>query len=85
MMLTGAAFGFLCLVPETYTPVLLRKKAARRRREEKDDRYWCSFDGKKLSFATSMKINLTRPFKMIATEPIWYNSLFKQRSKKMCG
>ena len=71
MILTGAAFGFISLIKESYTPVLLRQKAARRRKEEKDDRYWCSFDLKKTSFIESMKISLTRPFEMIITEPIW--------------
>jgi len=75
MILTGTAFGFISILKESYAPVLLRQKAALRRREEKDDRYWCSFDEKKLPFFTSMKINLTRPFKMIITEPIWYTHL----------
>ena len=72
MMATGSALVFIALIRETYTPILLRQKAARKRKEEKDDRYWCGFDEKKMSFLESMKVNLTRPFMMIVTEPIWY-------------
>ena len=78
LILTGSAFLFIALLKESYAPVILRQKAARRRREGKDDRYWCSFDEKKISFIASMKIALTRPFKMIITEPIWYEHLCTQ-------
>jgi hypothetical protein len=70
MMISGVAFGFLCIQKETYTPALLKKKAKLRRKEENDDRYWSRYDDKKISFLALLKVNLSRPFIMIATEPI---------------
>ena len=71
MILTGTAFGFLSLMKETYAPVILRQKTARRRREEEDNRYWCAYEEKKMGFFDTMKVALTRPFRMVITEPIW--------------
>ncbi|KAF3905257.1 hypothetical protein ABW21_db0204923 [Orbilia brochopaga] len=34
----------LCLIPETYNPVLLQRKAAKIRRETRDDRYYAPYD-----------------------------------------
>ena len=81
MILTGAAFGFIALIKESYAPVILKQKAAKKRREEKDDRYWCSYEEKKTSLYQTLSVALTRPFKMIVTEPIWYGNTTTQRSK----
>lgn len=72
MMISGLAFGFMCILKETYTPGLLKKKAKMRRKEGGDDRYWSRYDDKKISFLALLKVNLSRPFVMIFTEPIWY-------------
>ena len=71
MMISGVALGFMCILPETYAPVLLRKKAKLRRKEQNDERWWSRYDEKKISFLNNIKINLSRPFVMIVTEPIW--------------
>lgn len=72
MMISGVAFVFMCILKETYAPTLLKKKANLRRKEENDDRYWSRYDEKKSSFLALLKVNLSRPFVMIFTEPIWY-------------
>ena len=71
MMISGVALAFMCILKETYTPALLKKKAKIRRKEENDDRYWSRYDDKKINFFALLKINLSRPFIMIVTEPIW--------------
>ena len=72
MMTSGLAFACLLVLRETYAPVLLQKKAALRRSEMNDERYWSRYDNKKVNFLELLKINLSRPFVMIVTEPIWY-------------
>ena len=73
MIISGVSFIFMCSLKETYAPALLQKKAKLRRKESEDDRYWCRYDNKKVSFLTLLKVNLTRPFIMMVTEPIWYD------------
>jgi hypothetical protein len=58
-------------VPETYAPAILRARAAKKRKETGDSRWWSRYDDKKSIFEL-LKINLSRPFIMAATEPIWY-------------
>jgi hypothetical protein len=58
------------IVPETYAPVILRRLTAKKRRESNDDRYWCRFDDKE-EFLPALKVNLSRPFVLTVTEPIW--------------
>lgn len=70
-MFSGFAFVFMCILKETYTPTILKKKAELRRKEENDDRYWSRYDERKLKFLPVLKVNLSRPFVMIFTEPIW--------------
>jgi hypothetical protein len=69
MILAGAAWVFVFLVKETYEPTILRKKAARIRKETGDDRWWSRFD-EKAAFLPLLKVNLSRPFKLMVTEPI---------------
>jgi hypothetical protein len=64
----------MCILKETYAPALLKKKAKHRRKEQDDERYWSRYDDKKVHFLALLKVNLSRPFIMIATEPIWYAS-----------
>lgn len=73
-MISGVAFGFMCILKETYAPALLKKKSKLRRKEQDDERYWSRYDDKKFHFLALLKVNLSRPFIMIATEPIWYTS-----------
>ncbi|KAG4025476.1 hypothetical protein MFRU_057g00190 [Monilinia fructicola] len=72
MILAGCAWIACGFVKETYAPALLIKKAAKMRKETGDERYWCRYDQKK-SFYDILKINLSRPFVLCATEPIlWF-------------
>ena len=75
MMIAGVAWIFVCILRETYAPTILNEKARKRRKETGDDRYWSRYDDRKISFLRLLKINLSRPFIMIITEPIWYPPL----------
>ena len=70
MILAGVAFGFVAIVKETYGPTLLRKRAAKLRKETGDPRWWSRFDEKQ-AFLPLLKVNLSRPFVLMVTEPIW--------------
>jgi hypothetical protein len=72
VVLIGAAvgLGMQIIVPETYAPVILRRLTEKKRRESNDDRYWCRFDDKQ-EFIPALKVNLSRPFVLTVTEPIW--------------
>lgn len=79
-MIAGVAWIFVCVLSETYSPTILKSKARRRRKETGDDRYWSRYDDRKISLFGLLKINLSRPFVMILTEPIWYLALHFSRS-----
>ncbi len=70
MILSGLGWAFVCLLKETYAPALLQKKAKKRRKETEDERWWCRYD-QKVEFWECLRINLSRPFIMTFTEPIW--------------
>ena len=74
MIISGVGCICLCMVKETYAPALLRKKAKLRRKEQDDDRYWSRYDSK-VKFWPLLKVNLSRPFVMVFTEPIWSDVL----------
>lgn len=69
MIISGVAFIFMCMLKETYAPALLRKKAELRRKEQDDNRYWSRYDNK-IKFWPLLKVNLSRPFVMVFTEPV---------------
>lgn len=75
MILASVAAIGVSLIQETYGPAILRKRAAARRKETGDERYWSRYDEKK-EFLPLLKVNLSRPFKMMLTEPIWYVDYF---------
>ncbi|CAD6920454.1 unnamed protein product [Tilletia controversa] len=61
--------AFLCL-PETYSPVLLRARCERLEKAT-GKKYIAVMDkGKDTRFASILKVNLTRPWQLIAYEPI---------------
>lgn len=70
MILSGISLLFSFIMKETYAPVILQRKAARIRKETGDSRWWSRYD-QKASLAEVLKINLSRPFVMAVTEPIW--------------
>ncbi|KAI6153722.1 major facilitator superfamily domain-containing protein [Pisolithus tinctorius] len=69
-------FAGVCLllivftVPETFQPVILVKKAQKVRRQTSNERYYASFETRKLSFAQQMENILARPFKILFHEPM---------------
>jgi MFS family permease len=76
MILAGVAVAMLAMVKETYAPALLKKKATRMRKETGDDRWWCQHD-QRISTLALLKINLSRPFVLAATEPIlWFFNIW---------
>lgn len=70
LILSGVALVFALILKETYAPTLLQRKAARLRKETGDSRWWSRYD-QKASLYEILQLNLSRPFVMAATEPIW--------------
>ncbi|KAK0649471.1 major facilitator superfamily domain-containing protein [Cercophora newfieldiana] len=72
LILGGVAFLLLLTVKETYAPTILKRKAARMRKELDDDRWWCRYE-ENTTTIDLLKVNLSRPFVLAATEPIlWF-------------
>lgn len=61
-------FVGLFFLPESYTPTILKRKADRLRRETGNKRLHTEFEGQK--FSELLKVALTRPFRLIGTQPI---------------
>lgn len=70
MILSSVSFFLVLSIRETYAPAILRKRAAAMRKETGDDRWRSRYDEKK-EFLPLLKINLSRPFVLMVTEPIW--------------
>jgi MFS family permease len=72
MLAISGAFttALIVLLRETRSSVLLSRKAARLRKETGDDRYQCKADLARSSFLVMMKTSLTRPVRMLCTEPV---------------
>jgi hypothetical protein len=66
----GVSFVLMAVVPETYAPAILRKRAVKKRAETGNPKCWSRYDDKK-KLLDLLKINLSRPFIMSVTEPIW--------------
>ena len=76
MIFSGVALLFMMCIKETYAPSILRKKAAKMRKEMDDERYWSRYDEKR-AVIPMLKVNLSRPFVLTATEPIlWFWDLY---------
>ena len=76
LVIAGVAFLLMLTVKETYAPTLLQRKAARMRKELDDPRWWCQYDHR-VSSMELLKVNLSRPFILFATEPIlWFMNLW---------
>lgn len=70
LILSGVALILSCILKETYGPIILQQKAARLRKETGESRWWCRYD-QKASLKELLTVNLSRPFVMAVTEPIW--------------
>jgi multidrug resistance protein len=73
LIVGGAVLALLVCIKETYAPVILRKQADQRRKETQNPRWWTRYDGGQ-DLKSSLKTSLRRPFVMIMTEPIWYET-----------
>lgn len=70
VIVSGLAWVLVALVPETYAPALLRKRASKKRQDTGDDKWWSRYDDA-MAFWPLLKVNLSRPFILTVTEPIW--------------
>ena len=72
VVIIGASVAWVITsaIKETYAPAILRGRVKKRRKETGDDRWWSRYDDK-MEFWPLLKINLSRPFVMTVTEPIW--------------
>ncbi|KAI0262883.1 major facilitator superfamily domain-containing protein [Gloeopeniophorella convolvens] len=61
------------VMSETYAPVLLQRRAEALHKQSNDQKHYVTIyekGGQRRKFKESLKINLTRPFRFIVTEPI---------------
>ncbi|KAG9075878.1 hypothetical protein FS749_012416 [Ceratobasidium sp. UAMH 11750] len=67
----GVVFGAtVLLMPETLSPVLLRRRAKRLRKETGDETLKSEAELHHIGLAEKVKISLTRPLILLATEPL---------------
>lgn len=70
VIVAAVAWLLVALVPETYAPQILRKKAKKLRKDTGDEKWWSRYDDTQ-AFLPLLKVNLSRPFVLTVTEPIW--------------
>ncbi|KJX97330.1 hypothetical protein TI39_contig506g00001 [Zymoseptoria brevis] len=70
VIVSAVAWCLVAAVPETYAPAILRGRAKRKRKEEDCEKWWSRYDDKE-KFLPLLKVNLSRPFVLTVTEPIW--------------
>lgn len=58
------------IVPESYSPVLLRKKASRIRKTTGDDRYYAPIERSTKTLAYTILLSFQRPMQMLVYEPM---------------
>ncbi len=70
MIFAGVMAIFKCTIPETYSPVILKRRAQRLRKETGDLNIATEQELFKVPFSQLIVETLIRPFQMLATEPI---------------
>lgn len=70
VIVSAVAWVVVAIVPETYAPALLRRRARKQRQESGNEKYWSRYDDTQ-KFWSLLKVNLSRPFVLTVTEPIW--------------
>ncbi|KAK6379070.1 Synaptic vesicle transporter SVOP [Exophiala oligosperma] len=71
LIVTGALYvAMILFVPETYAPVILSRRAKKLRKTTSDDCYVAEHDLMHHSFGHIAQVYLTRPLKLLFTEPI---------------
>ncbi|PSR75077.1 putative MFS multidrug transporter [Coniella lustricola] len=70
MAFSGVTMILIGLVPETYSPVILKRRARQMRKETGNENIITEQEKVKLSLAEIVKTSLVRPIVMILTEPV---------------
>ena len=70
MIFAGVMFLFMCTIPETFAPTILKRRAQKLRKETGDPNICTEQEMFGVPFGEMMKDTLIRPFQMLATEPI---------------
>ncbi|KIP05138.1 hypothetical protein PHLGIDRAFT_92536 [Phlebiopsis gigantea 11061_1 CR5-6] len=70
MIFAGVMALFKCTIPETFSPVILKRRAQRLRKETGDEDMVTEQELFKVPFADLLVETFVRPFGMLATEPI---------------
>ncbi|WOO76704.1 putative MFS-type transporter8 [Vanrija pseudolonga] len=70
MIAAGVVFIFICILPETFAPALLKKRAAKMRAETGDESFVTEQEVARRPLGEIVTETLVRPFQMLATEPI---------------
>jgi multidrug resistance protein len=70
LIIGGVVLVLLASIKETYAPVILKKRASKRRKETQNRKWWTRYDHKQ-GFTSLLQTSLSRPLKMMITEPIW--------------
>lgn len=71
MGFAGVILILVGLIPETYSPVILKRRAAQLRKETGNDNIITEQEKKKLTFREIARTSLIRPITMIMTEPVF--------------
>ncbi|KAI4263411.1 MAG: hypothetical protein L6R42_001442 [Xanthoria sp. 1 TBL-2021] len=69
-IIAGVSLAFLCFMPETYGPTILKRKAQRMRRETGNPNIFAPIELEKKGARQMITITLTRPIRMILFEAI---------------
>ena len=70
LTIAGVTLPFICLLPETYAPVLLQQRAAKLRKESRDPNIVAPYDLERKGAREMITVVLTRPIRMIVQESI---------------
>jgi hypothetical protein len=70
LIIAGATWPFLLLMPETYGPVILKLKAQALRKDTGDDRFVAPSELHTMDLRELVVVVLTRPVRMFFTEAI---------------
>ena len=71
-IIAGATWPLLIFFPETYAPIILKHRAQKLRKETGDMSIVAPIELEKMDFGHIVTVVLTRPFRMILTEPLVY-------------
>jgi multidrug resistance protein len=70
LIIGSGVLVLMAAIKETYAPVILRRRAERKKRKTQNPKWWTRYDGAQ-NFMFLLQANLSRPFIMLLTEPIW--------------